>query len=348
MRDNRIFWDMVFGRSSDQMVVITVEGAVMGEAAKTIGYEEVVPRDLHFKMNTETVARHWFNGDPWPTHWMNAILSAVPDGERWVMNSARIQLDKIKDPEVRQAAVKFCKQERIHAREHDEMNKACVAHGVPMDKTEWVFTKIRTGLQENLSPDMQSSIAAAFEHFTAIISSVMLENPELFDNTDPELRAMLYWHFVEETEHKGVSFDVFVEASGGGLSGYLKRVSGMGLAVVFGIPIMIGNQAYLLYKDGQITNLRSAARMTDLLFKRPGIFTRMLGSHFFPYFSPNFHPWDDDNREVIHVWKRAYDKSNDTKKAFDEFRKWSLRRRNVSEKSKPARYREKPELAVSR
>ena len=73
----------------------------MALANRKIGYDEVVTRDLHFPMNLETVARHWFNNDPWSTHWMNAILAAVPDGERWVMNSARRQLDKLRDPEVR-------------------------------------------------------------------------------------------------------------------------------------------------------------------------------------------------------------------------------------------------------
>jgi len=298
----------------------------MSAAARTIGYDVVVPRDLHFSMSTETVARHWFNGDPWTTQWMNAILSAVPDGERWVMNSARAQLDNLKDPEVRQAAINFCRQERIHAREHDEMNAACVAQGVPIDKVEAVFTKIRTVMQGRLSLDMQSSIAAAFEHFTAVISSVMLENPDLFDKTDPELRAMLFWHFVEETEHKGVSFDVFVAASGGGIKGYVKRVGGMALATAIGLPIMLGNQGYLLYKDRQLTNWRSAIRMADILLGNPGIFTRIFKSHYFPYFKPDFHPWDDDNREIIQVWKRAYDESGDTHKAFQALVSWHQKR----------------------
>lgn len=177
-------------------------------------------------------------------------------------------------------------------------------------------------MQDRLSLDMQSSIAAAFEHFTAVISSVMLENPELFDKTDPELRAMLFWHFVEETEHKGVSFDVFVAASGGGLKGYVKRVGGMALATAIGFPIMIGNQGYLLYKDRQLTNWRSAMQMTGVLFGNPGILTRIIKSHYLPYFMPDFHPWDDDNREVIHVWKRAYDKTGDTHKAFQALANW--------------------------
>lgn len=305
----------------------------MSSASREIGYEEVVPRDIHFKMNTDTVARHWFNGDPWTTHWMNAILAAVPEGERWVMNSARVQLDKLHDPEMRQAAINFCRQERIHAREHDDMNDACVAHGVPIDKVAAVFSRIRAVMQDKLSEDMQSSMAAAFEHFTAVISSVLLENPELFNESDPELRAMLYWHFVEETEHKGVSFDVYVAASGGGIRGYLKRVGGMAAGTILGLPLMVGNQAYLLYKDKQLTNWRSALRMSNILFGNPGIFTRIFTAHYLQYFMPDFHPWDDDNREVIHVWKRNYEKTGDPHKAFEALLDWKLKK-NAPSKGK--------------
>ena len=35
----------------------------MALANRKIGYDEVVTRDLHFPMNLETVARHWFNND---------------------------------------------------------------------------------------------------------------------------------------------------------------------------------------------------------------------------------------------------------------------------------------------
>ena len=48
----------------------------MALASRKIGYDEVVTRDIHFPMNRETVARHWFNKDPWCTHWMNAILGS--------------------------------------------------------------------------------------------------------------------------------------------------------------------------------------------------------------------------------------------------------------------------------
>jgi len=303
----------------------------MAAAGRKIGYDEVVPRDIHFTMNTETVVRHWFNNDPWSTHWMNGILAAVPDGERWVMNSARAQLGSLSNPAVRKAATDFIRQERIHAREHDEMNAATTENGIPIDRVEAVFKRIRTTLQERLSEDMQSSLAAAFEHFTATISSVMLEHPELFDETHPELRAMLYWHFVEETEHKGVSFDVFVDASGGS---YVKRVGGMTMAVILGLPLMLGNHGYLLYKDKQLTNWRSALKMAGLLLNKPGILTKTL-LYGLSYYKPDFHPWDDDNREIIHVWKRAYEKTGDAHKAFDVLRKF-ISKSNEKNKSSAA------------
>ena len=126
-----------------------------------------------------------------------------------------------------------------------------------------------------------------------------------------EDECLMYWHFVEETEHKSVSFDVFVDASGGGLRSYRLRTSGMLLAIALGFPIMIGNQTFLLYKDRQVLNLRSAAHMVKVLFWRPGILSKVLGG-VLPYFSPTFHPWDDDNREVIRIWKKAYEKTGDT------------------------------------
>ncbi|WP_340676376.1 metal-dependent hydrolase [Paraperlucidibaca sp.] len=82
---------------------------------------------------------------------------------------------------------------------------------------------------------------------------------------------------------------------------------------------MIGKQAYLLYKDRQILQPRSAFHMAKVLFVRPGILSKVLAG-VLPYFSPTFHPWDDDNRHVIHVWKRAYEKSNDAQQAYQALR----------------------------
>ncbi|MEE4251557.1 MAG: metal-dependent hydrolase, partial [Alcanivoracaceae bacterium] len=65
-----------------------------------------------------------------------------------------------------------------------------------------------------------------------------------------------------------------------------------------------------------LLNLRSATHMLKVLFVKPGILSKVLAG-VFPYFSPTFHPWDDDNREIIRIWKRAHEQTGDTRKAFE-------------------------------
>lgn len=294
----------------------------MAIASRKIGYDEVEHRDLNFGMSPETVPRHWFNNDPWITHWMNAILAAVPDGERWVMQAMSKQLDNLHDPSVRKAAINFIRQERTHAREHDAMNAAMVAHGIPMDRVEAVFKAVRKTLQRYLGDVTQCAMAATFEHFTAVISQVMLDHPELWDDTRPEVSAMLFWHFVEETEHKSVSFDVFQEVSGGGVRAYAIRMATLVLGTAVFMPVINGNWLYFLWKDKQLTNIPSALRAIKWLYLAPGIFTRAFVIDVLPFLSPRFHPWDADNREVIHAWKRAYEETGDTRQAYQAFRQW--------------------------
>lgn len=300
----------------------------MAIASRKTGYDEVEHRDLNFGMSPETVPRHWFGNDPWITHWMNAILAAVPDGERWVMQATRKQLDNLDDPSVRKAAIGFIRQEHTHSREHDAMNDAMVAHGIPMDRAEAVFKVVRQILQRYLGDTTQCAMAATFEHFTAVISQVMLDHPELWDDTRPEVSAMLFWHFVEETEHKSVSFDVFVDASGGGVRAYAIRMATLALGVAIFLPLVHSNWLYFLWKDRQLTNISSALRAIKRLYFAPGIFTRAFVIDVLPFLSPRFHPWDADNREVIHAWKRAYEQTGDTQQAYQAFRQWHARNRN--------------------
>lgn len=284
----------------------------MALANRKIGYDEVKPRDLHFDMTN--VPKYWMNNDPWSTHWWNALLAAVPDGERWVMQCVRKNLVKLSDEKVRKAGIDFIKQEHYHAREHDIMNQAVMAHGVPVDQVEAAFKRIRTFLQKILSEDMQLSTMAAAEHFTGTISAVFVENPEIFKDFDPALGAMIAWHMIEETEHKSVSFDVYQDAVGS----YPKRIAGMVLMTGIFVAISEYQRLVLVAKDGHLFNWRSAIKGLKFQFTKPG-FMRLLVKHYLPYYSPNFHPWDHDNRAQLRAWKDTFEATGDTMKAYKAF-----------------------------
>ena len=289
----------------------------MALANRKIGYDEVEPRDLRFNLGKDQVPRYWINGDPWTTHFFNSIMAAVPDGERWVMQCVRRSLTQLKDDTVRKAGIAFIKQEHYHAREHDDMNHALIQQGVPLDVVERNFKVIRSVLEKLTPPSMHLSMMASFEHFTATMSAVFIDHPEMLDDSDPRIAAMLFWHFVEETEHKSVTFDVFQDAVGS----YPQRVLGMLIASTMFLPMVQGHMLYLAWKDGQLRNWRSLLRCLDTQFGRQGVFTRLLLGHYFPYYSPKFHPWDADNRSKISAWKKAFAATGDTFAAYAQFRK---------------------------
>ncbi|MBV1922214.1 MAG: metal-dependent hydrolase [Pseudomonadales bacterium] len=318
----------------------------MALSNKKIGYDEVTVRDLKFNLTDTTVNTHWFNNDPWSSHFMTAVLAVVPEAERWVLRSAREQMVKISDPRIKKAARDFIHQERIHAREHGIMNDILIKKGLPIDRFEKGFKKRRLWFQSKLSVEMQGSIAASFEHFTAVLSSAFLENPDVFEDTDPEIVSFLYWHFVEETEHKSVSFDVFVEACNGRGRAYVTRAIGMFLGTAIGASLLFSNLYLLVKEDKQLLNVKSALSMAHCVLIRPAILSKML-YHTPRYFLPNFHPWDDDNRKIIQPWKKEYEKSRDTHKAFIALKSWVLDKNPEKDSEIDNTHFEKPVQAVS-
>ncbi|MDH4396304.1 MAG: metal-dependent hydrolase [Limnobacter sp.] len=289
------------------------------QSPRDMGHDTIEHRDVKFDFDLSQLKKHWFNNDPWMTHLFNGLFCAVPDGERWVMQSARKQMGKLKDEKSIETVKRFIKQEASHSREHDLVNAIMLNFGVPADKAEKFFKQVRQKVQAVSSDDMQASIAAAIEHFTAVLSEVLLESPDLFDDMDPKIRSLVYWHMVEETEHKAVSHELFEQTVGKGPKQYLMRVTGLVGTFGFGFYAVFFNMFYLLYADKQLGNVASAVRMLKIIGYQPG-FVRKILMACVPYLKPGFHPWERDNRALIAVWKETYQRTGDVLQATEEFR----------------------------
>ena len=64
-------------------------------------------------------------------------------------------------------------------------------------------------IERLLSPLTCLAITAAFEHSTAVLAEMLLSDERaqaILGST--EVRSMLLWHAIEESEHRSVAFDV--------------------------------------------------------------------------------------------------------------------------------------------
>jgi len=260
---------------------------------------EIKPRRMDFVFPAE-LPRYWNKGDPFITHLFNALSTTFPEGERFFVDSVRYFRDQITDPELKKQISGFIGQEAFHSKEHVEFNNWLKSLGYDIDGY-YARVKHRIDLsRKHAPPIVQLAITCALEHFTAIMADQMLRHPELAEGIPEEISQLWMWHAVEETEHKGVAFDVF-KAVGGR---YGVRAIAM-LIVTFSFIYQVSRiHIGFLKEDGKHLDATLWLKGIWYFWGKPGWF-RQLVPAWLEYFRPNFHPWQRDNQHLISAWKQA-------------------------------------------
>jgi len=249
---------------------------------------------------------NFYADNPFLSAMFHALSAQFPAGERFLIESVRLFQSEITDEELKKDARGFIGQEAHHANEHEALNKALKDIGVPTEMierhTEWLLDKICA----TLSPKNQMAATAALEHFTAMLGTLMLSNPNLLKEVHPSFSALFIWHAIEESEHKAVAFDVYQNTIGSYprlMAAYLWTSSLLTLTTSY-------YMARILVKDGSILNLSATLKGLHWMFgigKNGGHLRRMLPDYL-SFFRPSYHPWEMDNSADINYWKGVLDK----------------------------------------
>lgn len=233
------------------------------------------------------VPRHWA-GDPVLTRISDALSLLFPAGEQFFIRSVQHYRHAITDPTLRQQVKDFAYQEAQHSNAHAAYNQMLIDQGLNVGWVERSLERRLEIAERFFPPIVRLAFTAAAEHLTATMAEALLASMrDHFAGADPRMRALYYWHAVEEVEHKAVAWDVYHRVARGGVVRRLFAQCWMSLMVVLNASVAT---AYLLYQDGLLFDLRMWSRSIPLLWGRHGFFTRMIR----PYlrgFLPSFHPW---------------------------------------------------------
>ncbi|PAV27125.1 hypothetical protein C8D92_101250 [Tamilnaduibacter salinus] len=246
--------------------------------------------------------KYWWDNDPVKTLLLAALSSSFPPGEKFFIDSVRHFQDRITDPELKKAVRAFIGQEAHHSKEHKEFNEFLDQRGIGLARLEREIQGFMDWMRSNLSPERQLAHTVAVEHFTAMMAEdFLLKYDEALEEMDPRIAPVWAWHAIEESEHKAVAFDVY-KAIGG--SEWTRISEMMFVSVIF--PVFTSLHVIQLMKaDGQLGNLKSWARAVDYMWGRPGVFRRMIPSYL-RFYSPRFHPWNHNPRDMIEKAKRRW------------------------------------------
>ena len=260
----------------------------------------ITPRDRRFGRET-ALNRLWHGGSVEATAIYNALSSTFPIGEAYFVESVRAFREGA-PPTLAAESKAFTTQEAIHSREHDAFNKRAERAGYDLSTLEAQVEK-RLSITRQRPPVVNLAATMALEHFTAILAHQLLANPGHLAGAEPEAAELWRWHACEEIEHKGVAYDTWLYATRDWPRFKRWKVKAkVMLYVTRNFLVDRTRGALELMRQDGVTGLEAWLRLLWHVWVRPGMFRKIAGA-WLKYFLPGFHPWNEDDRDLL----RAYE-----------------------------------------
>ncbi|MBB4856581.1 putative metal-dependent hydrolase [Mycobacteroides chelonae] len=256
--------------------------------------------------------RHFADNNIALSHLVAGASAVFPPGEESFVRSVRRYADRITDPALKKRVAGFIGQEVTHGLHHRGLNEKLTEMGYRSKAIENIgrragrFEDFLDGRLPNMNRLKYSRLGAlattaALEHYTAVLAERLLESAELQAMiTDDEVRNLLYWHAVEELEHKSVAFDVY-RAIGG--PEWLRRAV-MAIIWTATVPFAaLGTWFSIVWSDPE--GRRQPGRVlreTVGLIRGPLLNDGMIG-RLAVYMKKDFHPDDLDTDALLDQWR---------------------------------------------
>ena len=156
----------------------------------------------------DTFAPFW-NDTPIRTYLFDAFSVLLPAGEQFVISvveSSALQLPPTST--LADQSRSFVAEERAHQRAHRLYNQQLEKQGFKVQEYEHGIEKDLDALRAKLSLKAQLSLAAAFEHVTAVTSRIALRSGGLLSTSASAQTRLWRWHCTEEVAHQHVTTDL--------------------------------------------------------------------------------------------------------------------------------------------
>jgi len=157
----------------------------------------------------------FIEGDPERSFGMIAASLLLPHLEPYLIRSMKQATEHIDDPQLIDDLKKFSAQEGQHFRMHMKFNAAIRRAGFPkLEELEQELANDYERFSKTKSLRFNLAYAEGFEAFTMNLIRFMMEH-QGFQHPESPIMQMWEWHFVEELEHRNVTFDVYDHVVGG-------------------------------------------------------------------------------------------------------------------------------------
>jgi predicted metal-dependent hydrolase len=257
-------------------------------------------RRVKFDYTPATVERHYANDDLVMSHVVAILSSMFPEGEDFFVRSVRHYADRITDPDLQAAVAGFTGQETMHGREHRALNERLQELGYPTRRVDRLVKFDLSRVEKRAPHKVQLAMTAALEHYTATLAERLLSSERARAMLgEGEVRKVLLWHALEESEHKAVAFDVY-RAVGGTEKMRIRVMRFMTWSFIIGTSI---HTILSMLADRSTYNPIRLGKSIAALRTSPFLGKKMVAA-IKDYNREGFHPNDHDNTELLDYWTK--------------------------------------------
>lgn len=153
----------------------------------------------------------FIEGDPATSYYFLGAWMMLPYLEPFLIRTMQAAMDQVDDPVLKEQMKRFCAQEGQHFRQHAKANEVVkkvhpsgprLAELECEVEAEFLLWSAEKPLKFNLA------YGEGFESMTCAAARTQID-VGMFDYMKEPIRSLMYWHIMEEIEHRTVCFDVY-------------------------------------------------------------------------------------------------------------------------------------------
>lgn len=238
--------------------------------------------------NTDELPVNWCNADAVTSSVMEAVSFVTPVLENFFIRTVAEGIRTPREPELQQRCRDFMHEESNHSLVHRKFNSSLLERLGKQPPGLVMIGKLLNLATRRLSISRRLALAAALEHFAAVISKLYISHGSQLAFESSFAKELFDMHAREELAHRCVVFDLWRAA---GVSGGIHRIAIILLASLAGGVYVSLSVPWILHrKTGRKlgATVRGLAGFVANNFK--GTLTNTPVTELFSFVRQDFHP----------------------------------------------------------
>jgi len=268
--------------------------------------KEIPVRRMNFEF-PDDMDLVFIEGDPAMSYYFVGAWMMLPYLEPYLIRTMQTAMEQVDDPVLREEMKRFCAQEGQHYRQHAKANevvKRIHPAGPRLAELEKEVEALFAKWSAEKPLKFNLAYGEGFESMTCAGARTQID-VDMFGYMKEPIRGLMYWHIMEEIEHRSVCFDVYEKLVGDYL--YRTRMSLWFQKHYLGLCSKFA--AVMLEADPETVARYNTPEWAAIRKKRQSTYMR----NYLPRLLGTFSPWYDPAKVTL---PEGFDKARQTYSAL--------------------------------